>query len=87
MERIVFVYCGLTFRKSLFDPRGSNVTICLDYLFFLKKDKTCYLFSSILGLNVHKIENWFGFDFEFGTISLLVMLPLLHVVFKLRGTK
>jgi hypothetical protein len=25
-------------------------------------------------LKVHKIENFFGFDFEFYTVSLLVML-------------
>ncbi len=87
MERIVIVYCGLTFRKSLLDPRDSKVTICLDYLFFLKKDLTCYLFSSILNLNVHKIEDCFDFDFEFCTMALLVMLQLFRVVLKLRGTK
>ncbi len=30
----------------------------------------CLLFA----LKVHKIENFFGFDFEFYTVSLLVML-------------
>jgi hypothetical protein len=34
MERIVVAYCG----KSLYDLRDSNVTICLDYLSFLKVD-------------------------------------------------
>ena len=33
-----FVYCGLTFGKSLFDSRDSNVTKFLNYIFFLKKD-------------------------------------------------
>jgi hypothetical protein len=28
----------------------------------------------VLALKVHKIENFFGFDFEFYTVSLLVML-------------
>jgi hypothetical protein len=28
---------------------------------------------SLLGLKVHKNENFFGFDFEFCTISVLVM--------------
>jgi hypothetical protein len=27
-----------------------------------------------ISLKVHKIENFFGFDFEFYTVSLLVML-------------
>ncbi len=30
-------------------------------------------FRPILALKVHKNENFFGFDFEFCTISLLVM--------------
>ncbi len=30
--------------------------------------------SMLSTLKVHKIENFFGFDFEFYTVSLLVML-------------
>ncbi len=30
--------------------------------------------SGKISLKVHKIENFFGFDFEFYTVSLLVML-------------
>ncbi len=33
-----------------------------------------------VGLKVHKNENFFGFDFEFCTISLLVMLKYLGFV-------
>jgi hypothetical protein len=35
---------------------------------------TCFTFHKFgLSLKVHKIENFFGSDFEFCTISLLVM--------------
>jgi hypothetical protein len=34
---------------------------------------SCRSLGSLYTLKVHKIENFFGFDFEFCTISLLVM--------------
>jgi hypothetical protein len=37
----------------------------------LQQENACA--SSIFSLKVHKNENFFGFDFEFCTISLLVM--------------
>ncbi len=33
-----------------------------------------YIWLSFVYLKVHKNENFFGFDFEFCTVSLLVML-------------
>ncbi len=58
-------------------PCGLGKNIAKTYLFTLINyvKKTINLIQNCdVPLKVHKIENFFGSDFEFCTISLLVML-------------
>ncbi len=50
-----------------------NIQIGIPFLFALSMEQSAKLLNSSV-LKVHKIENFFGSEFEFHTISLLVML-------------